>query len=310
MSNLLSNTFQYDDADHDLWHSGGFTPPDDDANDNICIPQRVPYHNKALKLVGLFHCSFMIDIAMPTNCSIPAHTRMSAIAVTESNEIEGAEKGIVPLRVVFCLKEKNQKKINLHRWFFNAFGPILQPNVCVLLDVGMRSGSSSIYHLWKAFDINSNVGGACGEIVAFKGKYGQTLLNPLSFVAPVSSFTSVAKHGAGADIFTANMYRAEDRILCWELVSRRSESWVLHYVKSAYAVTDTPDQVPELVSRRRRCHNGSFSAAIHSAVKFHYIYWTYTGRRTVSINRPVRHGMAEGPSGGKMDSYYVDGKLS
>ncbi|KAH9011455.1 chitin synthase 2 [Lactarius hengduanensis] len=101
------------------------------------------------------------------------------IAVTESNKIEGAEKGIVPVQIVFCLKEKNQKKINSHRWFFNAFGPILQPNVCVLLDVGMRSGPSSIHHLWKAFDINSNVGGACGEIVAFKGKRRQTLLNPL-----------------------------------------------------------------------------------------------------------------------------------
>ncbi|KAH9158563.1 chitin synthase [Lactarius sanguifluus] len=31
----------------------------------------------------------------------------------------------------------------------------------------------------EAFGINSNVGGACGEVVAFKGKYGQTLLNPL-----------------------------------------------------------------------------------------------------------------------------------
>ena len=31
--------------------------------------------------------------------------------------------------------------------------------------------------------------------------------------------------------------------MCWELVSKRDESWVLHYVKSAYAVTDTPDEV-------------------------------------------------------------------
>lgn len=29
--------------------------------------------------------------------------------------------------------------------FFNAFGPILQPNVCVLLDVGTQPGPSSIY---------------------------------------------------------------------------------------------------------------------------------------------------------------------
>ncbi|KAI0318366.1 glycosyltransferase family 2 protein [Amylostereum chailletii] len=239
------------------------------------------------------------------------------ISVTPSNKIEGAEKGIVPVQVIFCLKEKNQKKINSHRWFFNAFGPILQPNVCVLLDVGTMPGPTSIYHLWKAFDINSNVGGACGEIVALKGRYGEKLLNPLvaaqNFEYKMSNildkplesvfgyitvlpgafsayryialqndvtgegplqkyFLGETMHGAGADIFTANMYLAEDRILCWELVSKRGGAWLLHYVKSAYGVTDTPDQVPELVSQRRRWLNGSFFAAIHSTVKFHYIY--------------------------------------
>ena len=101
------------------------------------------------------------------------------ISITPSMKIEGPEKGVVPVQLIFCLKEQNQKKINSHRWFFNAFGPILQPNVCVLLDVGTMPGPTSIYHLWKAFDINSNVGGACGEIVALKGKWGMNLLNPL-----------------------------------------------------------------------------------------------------------------------------------
>ena len=40
-------------------------------------------------------------------------------------------------------------------------------------------GPSSIYHLWKTFDISSNIGGACGEIVVLKGKYRQKLMNPL-----------------------------------------------------------------------------------------------------------------------------------
>lgn len=239
------------------------------------------------------------------------------ISVTPSMRIEGPEKGIVPVQIIFCLKEKNQKKINSHRWFFNAFGPILQPNVCVLLDVGTMPGPTAIYHLWKAFDINSNVGGACGEIVALKGKYGLNLLNPLvaaqNFEYKMSNildkplesvfgyitvlpgafsayryialqndnsgegplqkyFLGEKMHGAGADIFTANMYLAEDRILCWELVSKRGGSWILHYVKSAYAVTDVPDQVPELISQRRRWLNGSFFAAVHSVVHFHYIY--------------------------------------
>lgn len=34
-----------------------------------------------------------------------------------------------------------------------------------------------------------------------------------------------------------------EQILCWELVSKRGAAWTLHYVKSAYGVTDTPDQV-------------------------------------------------------------------
>ncbi|KAF8224731.1 hypothetical protein L208DRAFT_1309492, partial [Tricholoma matsutake] len=46
-------------------------------------------------------------------------------------------------------------------------------------DAGTMPGLMSIYHPWKVFDINSNVGGACGEIVALKGKWGLNLLNPL-----------------------------------------------------------------------------------------------------------------------------------
>jgi chitin synthase len=127
------------------------------------------------------------------------------VSVTPEKNIQGAERGIMPCQIIFCLKEKNQKKINSHRcvslplfpppsrlpvsrsktnmsprrWFFNAFGRVLEPNVCVLLDVGTRPGPTSIYHLWKAFDLNSNVGGACGEIVADKGRFGKNLLNPL-----------------------------------------------------------------------------------------------------------------------------------
>ena len=239
------------------------------------------------------------------------------ISVNPSLKIEGSERGIVPVQIIFCLKEQNQKKINSHRWFFNAFGPILQPNVCILLDVGTMPGPGSIYHLWKAFDINSNVGGACGEIVALKGKYWTNLVNPLvaaqNFEYKMSNildkplesvfgyitvlpgafsayryialqndqtgegplqkyFLGEKLHGSDAGIFEANMYLAEDRILCWELVSKRGCAWVLHYVKSAFAETDVPDQVPELISQRRRWLNGSFFAAVHSTVHFHYIY--------------------------------------
>lgn len=64
--------------------------------------------------------------------------------------------------MLFCLKEQNKKKLNSHRWFFNAFGPILKPEICVLLDVGTKPTGNSIYELWKCFDKHPGVGGCCG----------------------------------------------------------------------------------------------------------------------------------------------------
>lgn len=71
--------------------------------------------------------------------------------------------------------------------------PILSNNshmTRILVDVGTKPGAKSLYHLWKTFDLNSNVGGACGEICAMKGKVWAGLLNPLvaaqNFVSPSS----------------------------------------------------------------------------------------------------------------------------
>ncbi|KAK9778298.1 putative chitin synthase [Seiridium cardinale] len=234
-------------------------------------------------------------------------------------KFKGAEKGIVPCQMIFCLKEKNQKKLNSHRWFFNALGRALNPNVCILLDVGTKPGGNSLYHLWKAFDQDSNVAGACGEIKAMKGKWGSSLLNPLvasqNFEYKMSNildkplesvfgyitvlpgalsayryhalqndetghgplsqyFKGETLHGQHADVFTANMYLAEDRILCWELVAKRNERWVLKYVKGCTGETDVPDSVPEFISQRRRWLNGAFFAAVYSLVHFKQVWQT------------------------------------
>ncbi|KAI7870953.1 chitin synthase 1 [Spinellus fusiger] len=262
----------------------------------------------------------------PVTAHIYEHT--TQISVEPDMNFRGADKGIVPVQLLFCLKEKNQKKINSHRWFFQAFGPLLRPNVCVLLDVGTKPGHNSIYHLWKAFDINKNVAGACGEIRAMAGKYGTNLLNPLvasqnfeykisnildkplesvcghisvlpgafsayrykalqndvNGVGPLEKyFLGEKMHGADADIFTANMYLAEDRILCYELVAKRNEAWTLHYVCNAYGETDVPDSIPEFVSQRRRWLNGSFFAGIYSLVHWRKVWSSnhFIGRKLI-----------------------------
>ncbi|KAK7202813.1 glycosyltransferase family 2 protein [Myxozyma melibiosi] len=248
--------------------------------------------------------------------------RNGVVSFSDNREDEMKNKAC-PIQLLFCLKEKNAKKINSHRWFFEAFAPILQPNICVLLDAGTKPGSNSLFHLWYEFYKNPHVGGACGEIKADLGRAGRNLLNPLvaaqNFEYKMSNildkplesafgFISVlpgafsayrytallrggfqispagdAKlenvneygpldkyflgetiHTSNAGIFTKNMYLAEDRILCYELVSKRGASWVLHYVKNAHAETDVPGDLAEMILQRRRWLNGSFFAALYS----------------------------------------------
>ncbi|KAM0718694.1 hypothetical protein Q7P37_005765 [Cladosporium fusiforme] len=252
------------------------------------------------------------------------------VSLDSDLKFKGAERGIVPCQMIFCLKEKNLKKLNSHRWFFNAFGRALNPNVCILLDVGTKPGDDSLYHLWKAFDRDSSVAGAAGEIKAAKGKAWSALLNPLvasqNFEYKMSNildkplesvfgyitvlpgalsayryhalqndetghgplsqyFKGETLHGQDADVFTANMYLAEDRILCWELVAKRSERWVLKYVKSAVGETDVPDTVPEFISQRRRWLNGAFFAAVYSLLHFSQVWKTdHTFMRKVLLH--------------------------
>ncbi|CAO3617616.1 unnamed protein product [Cunninghamella echinulata] len=240
------------------------------------------------------------------------------LSVDADLKLKGVDKGIVPVQILFCLKEQNTKKINSHCWLFNAFGPILQPNICVLIDVGTRP----------------DVGGVCGEICVMKGKAFLNLLNPLvaaqnfeykmsnildkpmesvfgyisvlpgafsayRYVAllndvngqgPLQKYfinetpttlldnnnnsNSNTKQSFDSDIFTKNMYLAEDRILCFELIAKKHQKWILKYVKSAFGETDCPNQLPEFISQRRRWLNGSFFAAVYSIWHFKRIWKT------------------------------------
>jgi len=50
----------------------------------------------------------------------------TSFAIDPNLHFKYPDKGIVPTQIIFCMKERNQKKINSHRWFFNAFGTLLQ----------------------------------------------------------------------------------------------------------------------------------------------------------------------------------------
>jgi len=225
-----------------------------------------------------------------------------------------------PVQMIFCLKQKNSKKINSHRWLFNAFGRILNPEVCILLDAGTKPGPRSLLYLWEAFYNDKDLGGACGEIHAMLGRGWRKLLNPLvaaqNFEYKISNildkplessfgYVSVLPgafsayrfraimgrpleqyfHGdhtlakqlgkkgiEGMNIFKKNMFLAEDRILCFELVAKAGSKWHLTYVKRSKGETDVPEGAPEFIGQRRRWLNGSFAATLYSLMHFGRMY--------------------------------------
>ena len=234
--------------------------------------------------------------------------------------LDDSDSTLPPVQMLFCLKQKNTKKINSHRWLFNGFGRILNPEVCILIDAGTKPGTKSLLALWEAFYNDKDLGGACGEIHAMLGKGWRKLINPLvagqNFEYKISNildkplessfgYVSVLPgafsayrfraimgrpleqyfHGdhtlskqlgkkgiEGMNIFKKNMFLAEDRILCFELVAKAGSKWHLTYVKASKGETDVPEGAAEFIGQRRRWLNGSFAASIYSLMHFSRMY--------------------------------------
>ncbi|TFB07155.1 hypothetical protein CCMA1212_000984 [Trichoderma ghanense] len=248
----------------------------------------------------------------------------SQLSVTPNQQLirpsGDSPQNLPPVQFIFCLKQQNTKKINSHRWLFNAFGRILNPEVCILLDAGTKPSPRSLLALWEGFYNDKDLGGACGEIHAMLGKGGKKLLNPLVAVQnfeykisnildkPLESsfgYVSVLPgafsayrfraimgrpleqyfHGDhtlskilgkkgidGMNIFKKNMFLAEDRILCFELVAKAGQKWHLTYIKAAKGETDVPEGAAEFISQRRRWLNGSFAASLYALMHFGRMY--------------------------------------
>ncbi|KAH7093179.1 chitin synthase B [Paraphoma chrysanthemicola] len=225
-----------------------------------------------------------------------------------------------PVQMMFCLKQKNSKKINSHRWLFTAIGRILNPEVCILLDAGTKPGPKSLLALWEGFYNDKDLGGACGEIHAMLGKGWKNLLNPLvaaqnfeykisnildkplessfGYVSVLPGAFSAYRYRAimgrpleqyfhgdhtlakilgkkgieGMNIFKKNMFLAEDRILCFELVAKAGSKWHLTYIKASKGETDVPEGAAEFIGQRRRWLNGSFAAGVYSLLHFGRMY--------------------------------------
>ncbi|GLE04280.1 hypothetical protein PINS_up013191 [Pythium insidiosum] len=219
-------------------------------------------------------------------------------------------KSLVPIQTVFALKEKKASKLDSHNWYFNAFAEQIQPDFTIVMDVGTMPTKAALFHTLYAFESNPQVGGVCGQLTVdepfrnlsnwvvsaqnFEYKIANILDKSLEscfgFISVLpgaySGYRYEAIRGAPLEAyfqtlnvdldvlgpFIGNMYLAEDRILCFELLARKNCSWTMQYVKEAVARTDVPHDLVGLIAQRRRWLNGSFFATLFTIWNWGRVY--------------------------------------
>ncbi|KDD74358.1 chitin synthase, partial [Helicosporidium sp. ATCC 50920] len=212
-----------------------------------------------------------------------------------------------PLQVLFASKATNRGKLDSHCWFFDGFAHLLQPEYCVLFDAGTRPLPMALRNCYAHFRNNPWCGALTGELRVerpyrnfltsvqyMEWKVAHFLSKPIESVCgymtvlpgAFSAFRWSAVEGeplrryfyglysqADLSAFEANMYLAEDRVLCLEIVARKNARFYLEYVKEAVAEADPVTKLAGLIKQRRRWLNGTFFAIIYTLANWSRI-WT------------------------------------
>ena len=200
------------------------------------------------------------------------------------------------INFMFCIKQRNDGKINSHKWFFQAVCKYIKPQFCMLLDIGTRPDSYALQKLYNFMVAHPQSGGVCGEIEVditpqsgcasymvqaaqfYEYKLGHT---PDKACESFFGFTSVlpgaysmfrwkAIKGTPLDTFfknvtreetpkcaEANEYLAEDRIMCLQVYIKQHTGYTVQYIPDAKAFTDAPQSLTVLMKQRRRWMNGA-----------------------------------------------------
>lgn len=264
----------------------------------------------------------------------------------------GGDARTEPLQTLFLAKRDNARKLDSHMWAFHAVLAELQPEYCVLLDMGTHPAKGGIAALVREMVRDPLVAGTCGEIApdsvddrhkggctadqwcwtckhtdgtarpaprwchalpcfpitamqifeyaasnymdkSLEDLLGYITVLPGAFSAYRWSALAYRPPGTGdrldpkplgqplevyfeglrvergerrfsSDAWKGNLYLAEDRMLCTELLLSADRANKMSYVAAAIAYVDMPATVSRLLAQRRRWFNGSFFAGMHA----------------------------------------------
>ncbi|KAF0474578.1 glycosyltransferase family 2 protein [Gigaspora margarita] len=212
--------------------------------------------------------------------------------------------------ILFCLKEEGKyDDAESVRWFFNAFCPIINPKICVLVKAGVKPDGKSIYNLWKAFS-NTQVAGACGKLVAMKerslinlvvgacGKWvaikDRSLINPVvgaqifeneisnildkpfeslfGYIQSLPEEFSAYRYSSLQAIdkdILSDSYLKYNYLLCFALISIGE---ILYYESSSQAEIDISSNLSEFIHQQICCLNQIFFARFYAITHFSLIW--------------------------------------
>ena len=192
--------------------------------------------------------------------------------------------GDLELTTFLVIKQKNKRKLNTHLWFFGGFGKMINPRYVMLLDVGTGPQEDALFQLWKAMNIDPNCAGTCGEIAPDRGDFcnfiisaqhveykfahilDKALESSIGYITVLPGAFSAYKWSVidGKPLwedyfhslknphlltcFNSNVYLAEDRVLCLNIVAHKNQKNTLRYVKKSVAYTDVPENFTSLLA--------------------------------------------------------------
>ncbi|MES1907943.1 MAG: hypothetical protein MHM6MM_000968 [Cercozoa sp. M6MM] len=256
-----------------------------------------------LTLLGAFDEDMLVTEVQDR--SVKAHLFEVAVEFEESLN---SGQYMPPMNLILLIKTHNAGKLDSHLWMFGAMAKRLNPREVTLVDVGTLPKAPAIYRLHDALEADKNCAGVCGEIVtdstnpldpvvaaqvyeykishildkALESSVGYLSVLPGAFsmyrwAALRDSFVSGPLRQYFSQLetpphrvtpFKANLFLAEDRVLCTELMCLPGKKYTMKWVSDSVATTDIPKDLYSLMRQRRRWVNGSFFALLYNLSRF------------------------------------------
>ncbi|CAG8816686.1 12769_t:CDS:2, partial [Gigaspora margarita] len=209
-------------------------------------------------------------------------TQISIKYSGEFMEKKTIDDGIVPIQILFCLKENNKGKDNSHKWFFNAFCPILNPKICVFIKAGtIPAGTCGRLISMKDKTINPI---SCTQMFEhemsnildkpFESIFGYITSLPEEFSAyRYCALEDISKNIQGTFILPMK-YIKINRLLCFELISKHNKQskWILHYENSSQAEIQVTKNLTDFISQQKKNLNEYFFVSFYSITHFYKIW--------------------------------------